>query len=195
MMSKLGRIFGLILIATLALIAAQSVASAEEDVILQRKEDRKLEFTGPTSHEAIVETAVQSTGSSLRVAGLWLVLIGAGAGGLVLLRRKKLMAEGVLGKSSKLTMVERLSVGANREVLLIKACDRMLVIGVMANQMSILSDLPTDDSPSQQPFQVASATPPQKSDEQQVASRQAFRAFEAQVAEPVMGWPELETVK
>ena len=122
-------------------------------MVLSKGPDGQKQFMldGASEHASgTLSTSAQSTASSLRVAGLWLLLLGLGGGALVWVRRKQKQARA--GKNSaRLNVVERVSLGGHRELLLIQACDRLLVVGVNSTQMSLLSDLPTEHSPSQ-PF-------------------------------------------
>jgi len=87
--------------------------------------------------------------ASLRVTGVWLLLLGLGAGGLTYVARKRAARGSLPGNQRRLEVIERVSLGGQRELLLVKACDRLLVVAAQANQTTLLSDLPTDASPSQ----------------------------------------------
>lgn len=127
-------------------------SSDGEEMVLSRGtgDASKLKFNVSESNKPDASVAVEqpSMGSSLRVVGLWLVLLGLGGGAFVFLKRRQRMSV-VGGKSEvRLTLLERLPLGAHRELLLIKACDRLLVVSSQGNQMSLLSDLPSENSPS-----------------------------------------------
>lgn len=134
----------------LPLLASSAIAMDDSEMILQR-EGKALRFESNSTKEQPVLSTPSDTASALRVAGIWLVLLGAVGGALVYLRKKQKLGGVAAGTSARLTLVERLPLGPNRELLLVRACDRLLVVSSLANQMSLLSDLPTEDSASQ-PF-------------------------------------------
>jgi len=139
----------------LALTAGACFSMEESEMVLQRGTDGKsLRFDTPASREQpAVLSSSTDTASALRVAGLWLVLIGGVGGALAYLRKRQKFGGAAGAATARMTLIERLPLGANRELLLVKACDRLLVISSLANQMSLLSDLPSEESVSQ-PFSV-----------------------------------------
>jgi len=135
----------------LILLAAQVCAQDKSDMILQRGSDGKaLRFESAAKPET-ASAATTDTASSLRMAGIWLVLIGAAGAGMVYMRKRQKLIGGTTIPTTRLAVLERLPIGPSRELLLIKACDRILVVSSLANQMSLLSDLPCEESVSQ-PF-------------------------------------------
>ena len=130
-------------------LAGAAAAMDSQDMVLQRSADgKKLLFNG-TAEKSLATSAVptDSTGASLRVAGVWLVLLGLGSALFVFVRRRRKQGSTRNGGAARLNIVERLSLGAKGEVLLIKACDRLLVVGAQGNQMMLLSDLPAEEQP------------------------------------------------
>lgn len=136
----------------LALLAGSAAAMDDSDMVLQRGTDGKsLRFDATGSKEQPALRASTDTASALRIAGLWLVLIGGAGGALVYLRKRQKLGGAATAAAARMTLIERLPLGPNRELLLVKACDRLLVVSSLANQMSLLSDLPSEESASQ-PF-------------------------------------------
>jgi len=160
----------------LALLAGSTMGMEDSEMILQR-DGKALRFESTATKEQPAPSAPSDTASALRVAGIWLVLLGAVGGALVYLRKKQKLGAAVAGTSARLTLVERLPLGPNRELLLVKACDRLLVVSSLANQMSLLSDLPTEDSASQ-PFAAVLKTREQKAE---TSSRELREAPPARV--------------
>ena len=137
---------------TCALVLLATSVRAEEDSILKAgNKPGTFDFQGTKATRAASDTAAPSeanNGQSLRLMGLWLLLFGAGAGTLVLWYRKRhgLAFPGLTPKPTrKLQIIERIALGHRREVVLIKACDRLLVVASHADQTSLLSDLAADD--------------------------------------------------
>jgi flagellar biogenesis protein FliO len=97
---------------------------------------------------AEIKPAPNQMASSLRVTGVWLVILGIGAGGLTYMAKKRNAKGSGPGNQKRLEVMERISLGGQRELLLVKVCDRLLVVAAQSNQMTLLSDLPTDVSPS-----------------------------------------------
>ncbi len=143
-----------LVILSLAFFSAE-VRCEENEMILNRKPDGLKQFSmEPSTGDRISNETLSSaanTSSSLRSMGLWLIVLGLSAGAIILARKRQLQIKGV-GSSGRLNVVERVSLGTNREIMLIRACDRMLVVGANGAQMTLLSDLPTESSPYEQPF-------------------------------------------
>lgn len=133
-------------------LLATPVRGEEESVLKAGTKPGTFDFQG-TKTTNPAGSATQSAavseagnGSSLRLMGLWLLLFGAGAGTLVLWYRKRYgMALPGIKPSKKLQIIERIALGHRREVVLIRACDRLLVVASHADQTSLLSDLASDD--------------------------------------------------
>lgn len=118
---------------------------ADEDMVLSRDAAGKQQETVSAPAQS---TPASSSLSSLRVVGVWLLVLGAGGAGLVYASRRRRQALLFGKKESRLTVVERVALGGHRELLLIKACDRLLVVASQPDGMTLLSDLPNDTSPS-----------------------------------------------
>lgn len=128
---------------------ATPVRGEEESVLKAGNKPGTFDFNGTKASSTTAQPAASSdagNGSSLRLMGLWLVLFGAGAGTLILWYRKR-NGMGIPGvkPTKKLQIVERIALGHRREVVLIRACDRLLVVASHADQTSLLSDLAADD--------------------------------------------------
>ena len=139
--------------ALLALISTTpGVWSSDGDEMVLSKSadgDNKLKFNANEPKPANAAVAEpQSTSSSLRVVGFWLVLLGLGGGAFVFLKRRQNLSSIGGKQEARLAVLERLPLGAHRELLLVKACDRLLVVASQGNQMSLLSDLPSENSSS-----------------------------------------------
>jgi flagellar biogenesis protein FliO len=135
--------FWLSLTCAMAMFASAVRAEESDSILKAGDKPGKFEFDTKTSTKASAAPANTDagTGQSLRLMGLWLLLFGAGAGTLVLWYRKQ---KGLTlnGKpSKKLEIVERLALGQRREIIVLKACDRVLIVASHADQTTLLSDL------------------------------------------------------
>jgi flagellar biogenesis protein FliO len=133
------------------LLAGSNLARAEEggdDMVLS---PRGKPAQAKAADAANPADSTDKMAGSLRVTGMWLVLLGLGSGALMYIARKRGVKPSGAASEKRLEVVERISLGGQRELLLVKVCDRMLVVASQANQMTLLSDLPTDTSPTQ-PF-------------------------------------------
>jgi flagellar biogenesis protein FliO len=154
----------ILLVAVCALCTCAFADDSNEMVLGRRTSDGPAEI-------AEVKPAPDQMAASLRITGVWLLLLGLGAGALTYVARKRAARGSLPGNHRRLEVIERVNLGSQRELLLVKACDRLLVVNlgsqrelllvkacdrllvvaVQANQTTLLSDLPTEVSPSQ-PF-------------------------------------------
>lgn len=188
---------------------AAPVRGEEESVLKAGNKPGTFDFQGTKVSNTTPQTAMASdagNGSSLRLMGLWLVLFGAGAGTLVLWYRKR-NGMGIPGvkPTKKLQIVERIALGHRREVVLIRACDRLLVVASHADQTSLLSDLAADDVEAPAAFDnVYNAQGMQATNERLLRAEAQMRSNvnstmtaniqqKAKVSAPVpQPWPEME---
>ena len=77
----------------------------------------------------------------LRTAGLLLLASGAV---LLLIWRNKRAHQPQKPVERKMQLLERLPLGARRELLLVRACDRLLVLNCQGQQLTLLSDMATE---------------------------------------------------
>lgn len=139
----------------LALAAlALSVTGAnamEDDMVLNRKGDaasQQLNLNAAAASKNAPQDALSSQSSSnVRLAGLFFVLFGACGGAAVLYYKRRRGTAVSAGATPKLSIVERLPFGPNREFVLLKACDRLLVVAAHGNQIVCLTDMATDLAP------------------------------------------------
>jgi flagellar biogenesis protein FliO len=143
----------------LPLSAAVSAADADAMVLQHDSDNNKLGFSDlHGGGKALTAEDASSSSASLKVVGFWLLLLGAAAGAVILFYKRRPAFRGAQ-KGKQLAVLERLSVGPQRELMLLKACDRLLVVGCQGNQITLLSDLPAEESPSQ-PFNSVLAQQP-----------------------------------
>ncbi|MEI6231491.1 MAG: flagellar biosynthetic protein FliO [Planctomycetota bacterium] len=147
------RTFSSILVLVAAAVAGRSHAADGSDFVLRKSADGTHEFRMNGATEKSVESTTSVTSinqdsttnaSYLRAAGF--LLVSAGIGMLLIWRHKK-ASSAQTENAHKMKVIERLALGARRELILVQACDRMLVIGSQGNQMMLLSDLAVDTEP------------------------------------------------
>lgn len=166
-------------VAMLLSLPAVSVSAMDDSEMILQRDKKGLRFeTAPAKEQTTAAAATPDTASALRVAGLWLVLIGAAGAALVYVKKRQKLTAAQSALVARMSLIERLPLGPNRELLLVKACDRLLVVSSLANQMSLLSDLPTEESASQ-PFAGVLKDREQKVD---VSTRELREAPPARVA-------------
>jgi len=170
-----------------------STAIAADDMVLgdRASSGTKLNLTeSGTRAEAVPD----NTGSaSLRVAGFLLLLIGVGGGALVLVYKRRNAVIISKKAGTKLEILERLPLGGQRECVLMKACDRLLVVGMHAGQFTLLSDMATEDSPTQ-PFARMASVPAASHAVTDSVSIPDTRAVRSAMAAAYQ-WPESENVR
>ena len=144
------RTFSCILVLAAAAVAARSSAADSSDFVLRKNVDGTHEFMMNAASDKSIESKPNpvsisqdsvTNASYLRAAGF--LLVSAGIGMLMIWRHNK-NANAPTGDGRKMQVIERLALGARRELILVRACDRMLVIGSQANQMVLISDLAVD---------------------------------------------------
>jgi len=150
-MLKVSKICALTLISFLALIAQPLFAQDTEDMVLNRKGEAnpRIDLSAPTNsgmNASRAESLALQSSSNIRLAGLLFVLLGACGGATVLYYKRRRGTSSASG-SPRLNIVERLPFGPNREFVLLKACDRMLVVAAHGNQIVCLTDMATDLAP------------------------------------------------
>src|SRR6185295_8991734 len=113
--------------AVLTVFGPASFAADEDMVLVQRKgANEPLNLTGASGHNTQANN--DSTASAIRISGLILVALGCCIGGVVLYFKRRSAAKSGTKPSARLSIQERLSFGPNREFILLKACDRILVV-------------------------------------------------------------------
>ncbi len=151
-MLKVSKICALALISFFALNTQPLFAQDAEDMVLNRKGEAnaRIDLSVPTTHSGMnasrAESLALQSSSNIRLAGLLLVLLGACGGATVLYYKRRRGTSSATG-SPRLNIVERLPFGPNREFVLLKACDRMLVVAAHGNQIVCLTDMATDLAP------------------------------------------------
>lgn len=137
------------IICILALLNAAAVGSAAEDdmVLIQPREaSQPLNLTSSVAHNSAPTTDATSISSYIRMSGLILVVIGCCVGGVVLYFKRRSSAAASGKQSARLCIQERLSFGPNREFILLKACDRILVVAAQNGQAVLLTDMASEEA-------------------------------------------------
>jgi flagellar biogenesis protein FliO len=95
-----------------------------------------------------------------------------------------------------LSIQERLSFGPNREFILLKACDRILVVAAQNGQAVLLTDMASEEPASSAPaVQLAEESPLTYETVLSRATRRLDTArAPATTAPQAQSWPELEGV-
>ena len=152
-MRKIQRFSTSVSLVLLATLATPYLLQAEEDVMVLGRGEKAFNLGKKSTAQKEEAPAAEApaTSSSLRVLGVWLVLGGVIAGAVTLYYRRRTSQILTGGKNHNMTLIERLSLGHQREILLLKACDRLLVVACQGGQVTLLSDMPAEESPAQ-PF-------------------------------------------
>jgi len=130
------------------LAIARPASAMDSDYVVQQGTDGKKSFSVAAEKKGAASTVpADSVGSSLRIAGLWLVLLGIGSAAFVCIRRRQKMGSVAKGAAARLSVVERLSLGTKGELLLVRACDRLLVVAAQGNQLTLLTDFAATEEP------------------------------------------------
>jgi flagellar biogenesis protein FliO len=213
-MGKIGRIPAAAAILLLLSLSLLPAGAAEDTgmVLSHGGKNRKLDLSEelPAS-QAVSASSASPNAAFLRTAGMALLLLAAVAGAATWVYKRQGM-KGLGGaKAQKLALVERLSLGPQRELLLVKAGGKLLVVGSQANQLSLLTELPTEESQAV-PFRemLARRTEPATTSQERAAltSRSRSSAGEpepvtrdtvvaaptAQAVNAAYAWPEVENV-
>ncbi len=175
-------------------LCSGAAANEDDEMVLHRANTgAQVDATGSLGES--VQPPSEKVASSLRVTGAWLLLLGLGGGALIYISRRRNAKGCEAGSKARLAVVERVSLGAQRELLLVRACDRLLVVAAHNNQMSLLSDLPSESSPSQPfPMMISETDIPMAPLENRVAKEYAAEISEKPAAPRTKGskpWPNM----
>lgn len=178
--------------------AVTASAADDEMVLIQHKDSSQplnLNST-PARASAQMTNDATATSSMIRMSGLFLIALGCGVGGAVLYFRRRSATTASTKQSPRLSIQERLSFGPNREFILLKACDRVLVLAAQNGQMVLLTDMASEEPLSSAPAHASSAV----SEEvpltyESVLTRATRRLDKTRPATPAapqtQSWPEL----
>ena len=160
-MSKTAHFFFLLALLATALAANAAHAAEGSEMILNLDAEGKTVFApftnAPASPREVGLTNANTNANAnanggasesasgrvtlLRTAGLLLLASGAV---LLLIWRNKRAHQPQKPVERKMQLLERLPLGARRELLLVRACDRLLVLNCQGQQLTLLSDMATE---------------------------------------------------
>lgn len=86
-------------------------------------------------------------GSALQLAGGFLFVAGILGGAVLLLKRVKFARDGARAPEQTLEVVERMSLGMKRELLLVRAGGRTLLLAALNQDVKLLAALPAPSTP------------------------------------------------
>lgn len=136
----------LLLVATLA---APYAHSAEGDGMVLDPHGNLTKSSTTAARGAPAAGADAASDSWLRSAGTFLVLLGLAGGALVLMRRQQALVRAKSAAQSQLELIERMPLGPRRELLLVRAGGRVLVLAALQQDLKLISTLPAGTLPAQ----------------------------------------------
>lgn len=129
-----------------ALATACSVKAGDgDDMVLAQ--GAKAQPNQQLSPAALQAAPSAGGGSALQLAGGFLFVAGILGGAVLLLKRVKFARDGVRAPEQTLEVVERMSLGMKRELLLVRAGGRTLLLAALNQDVKLLAALPAQDAP------------------------------------------------
>lgn len=129
-------------------------------------------------------TTSEQGSSSLRVTGTLLLFFGLLGGGVLMLRRMKNATSGGREAAPSLQVMERLSLGLKREILMVRAGEHVLVLAALHQDVKLIASMPVPNAPA--PSAPAVASPlGEPSFEQLLGRFQVHKEPEAERPAPV----------
>ncbi|MCW8130161.1 MAG: flagellar biosynthetic protein FliO [Planctomycetota bacterium] len=92
-------------------------------------------------------TTSEQGSSSLRVTGTLLLFFGLLGGGVLMLRRMKNATSGGREAAPSLQVMERLSLGLKRELLMVRAGEHVLVLAALNQDVKLIASMPAPNAP------------------------------------------------
>lgn len=132
-----------------AMLAAPHARSAEGDGMVLDPHGKLVKSSTTAVRGVPAAGADAASDSWLRSAGTFLVLLGLAGGALVLMRRQQALVRAKGAAQNQLELIERMPLGPRRELLLVRAGGRVLVLAALQQDLKLISTLPAGTIPAQ----------------------------------------------